>query len=275
MYYSSDVSRSIAKLLRLLSLFSILVFFVGCATNDGVSGQNKSSWLPSSNKLKLAAVDAATRVDTWAPAVGAVLFSTTDADKNLSDWAIENTPVFGSQTAAENASDDLREATDWAFAGSVVALGYNKRYDVAALGFVAGMGVEVAALNVVNESTKYLKASVGRERPFGGDFSSFPSRHTSSAVANGTMGKRNLDLIPMNSNVRRSLYYGVTALGVGTAWGRVESHVHYPSDVLAGAALANFTTHFIYNAFLDSKSDINVSVEPTVDGGKMKVQFPF
>jgi membrane-associated phospholipid phosphatase len=35
----------------------------------------------------------------------------------------------------------------------------------------------------------------------------------------------------------------------GTAWARVESGKHFPTDVLASAALSHFTSVFLYDAF--------------------------
>ena len=41
----------------------------------------------------------------------------------------------------------------------------------------------------------------------------------------------------------------------GVAWARVEAGRHFPSDVLAGAALGNFITTFILDAFLSPSED--------------------
>lgn len=261
------------KLLKFSICLFLLCFFCGCASTADRSGGRQ--WFPSTAKLKRAAIDAAKRPNTWMPAVGAMALSVGDADQRLSKWASTHNPVYGSPERAGEASDQLRNATDVAFGATLFALAREGKFSEAGGGAMMAVGTELTALNIVNETTSYIKAKVGRERPFGGDYSSFPSRHTSSAFANSTLAKRNLDVIDMSPLTRSTLYYSITALSIGTAWGRVEGNVHYPTDVLAGAALANFTTHFFYNAFLGQNSDVRVSVEPEPSGGKMKIQVPF
>jgi len=48
----------------------------------------------------------------------------------------------------------------------------------------------------------------------------------------------------------------------------VEGKAHYPSDVLAGAALGHFLTAFIYDAFMNLPEDskVDVAIAP-LDGG--------
>jgi hypothetical protein len=54
------------------------------------------------------------------------------------------------------------------------------------------------------------------------------------------------------------------SLAVGTAWARVEAKKHFPSDVLAGAALGSFISAFVHDAFLglDQGTEMVVSVQP-------------
>jgi membrane-associated phospholipid phosphatase len=83
--------------------------------------------------------------------------------------------------------------------------------------------------------TEILKISVGRIRPngFGG---SLPSGHASTAFAGATLIERNfgeLASIPA---------YAVATL---VAFSRVESGWHFPSDVLAGAAIGILMTRII------------------------------
>ena len=75
--------------------------------------------------------------------------------------------------------------------------------------------------------TSSLKLLVGRKRPGGGTHS-FPSGHTSAAFAAATL---------INDNSGGAL--GVSAYGLAamTGYSRMEARRHYPSDVLAGAAI--------------------------------------
>jgi membrane-associated phospholipid phosphatase len=76
-------------------------------------------------------------------------------------------------------------------------------------------------------TTSLLKLSVKRLRPIHGE-QSFPSGHTSMAFTGATLIERN-----------SGLWLGVPAYGLAafTGFERVESGRHFPSDVLAGAAI--------------------------------------
>ncbi|HVE40410.1 MAG TPA: phosphatase PAP2 family protein [Planctomycetota bacterium] len=84
---------------------------------------------------------------------------------------------------------------------------------------------EVLAVNAALTSS--LKMLVGRRRPGGGN-RSFPSGHTSSAFAAASLINDN------SGGVIGVSAYGLAAL---TGYSRMEARRHYPSDVLAGAAI--------------------------------------
>lgn len=86
---------------------------------------------------------------------------------------------------------------------------------------------EAEVFGVTALVTSSLKLLVPRIRPGGGTHS-FPSGHTSAAFAAAT-------LIDSNSGDA----FGVPAYGLAalTGYSRVEAKRHYPSDVLAGAAI--------------------------------------
>ncbi len=88
---------------------------------------------------------------------------------------------------------------------------------------------QVEALGLTLGVTEGLKALVGRHRPEGSsDTASFPSGHTAMAFCAAT-------LIERNCGPR----LGLLAYGVATVTGlsRIEAGKHFPTDVLAGAAL--------------------------------------
>jgi hypothetical protein len=60
--------------------------------------------------------------------------------------------------------------------------------------------------------------------------------------------------------LRSSAQLALTALAAGTAWARIEAGQHYPTDVLAGAALGNFIAILIHDAFLsqDVRSEFSL-----------------
>ena len=82
------------------------------------------------------------------------------------------------------------------------------------------------------------------------------------------MSNRNLDSIEIQPWLRRTFQSGNFLMAGGTAWARVEAQRHYPSDVLAGAALGNFIVTFIHDAFLNlpDKYGLSLRIEPSRQG---------
>jgi membrane-associated phospholipid phosphatase len=107
-----------------------------------------------------------------------------------------------------------------------------------------------------------------RERPDESDNNSFPSGHSSASFSAATLANRNLDSIGLSKKLRRPLQAGNLLLATGAAWARVEGRKHFPSDVLAGAALGHFLTAFIHDAFLGLPAEDKFSlVIISLDGG--------
>lgn len=94
-------------------------------------------------------------------------------------------------------------------------------------------------------ATWILKGATHRERPDSSNARSFPSGHTSSAFASRVASLENLDDMALPRALDLGLRATVTGLAAATGWARVEAGVHYPSDVLAGAALGNFVERLV------------------------------
>lgn len=101
-----------------------------------------------------------------------------------------------------------------------------------------GVVRSLAAVTIVYWAVELVGRWLPRERPFSalggvhsrvphGSERSFPSRHSASAVAMATIAERE------HPGIGRIMYAVAVALGLA----RVASGMHYPSDVLAGAAL--------------------------------------
>ena len=59
---------------------------------------------------------------TQGTCTGAAVVSVDDWDQNISDWAVANTPIFGSNERALEASDNLKTATTFAMVGTALAV---------------------------------------------------------------------------------------------------------------------------------------------------------
>ncbi|MBN4079288.1 phosphatase PAP2 family protein [Beggiatoa alba] len=239
-------------MVKFLCVLLCVLILASCGTVGTREGSNWGSTArsPSLADLSRASLNALRAPETWVPVMGAVLFSATDWDKGLSTWARRERPLFGSQQAALDASDTLR---DWAKYGVVATAlltpgagdGWQTATDK-----ITGMSIQLGAWLVNDVATTAFKRGFSRRRPLPVNNRSFPSGHTSQAFAAGTLSRRNLEYLDISSFSKRAWDVGFITLGVGTSWARVEAGMHYPSDVLAGAALGHFIAAVVNDVFL-------------------------
>jgi membrane-associated phospholipid phosphatase len=137
------------------------------------------------------------------------------------------------------------------------------------------MGFQHGAAIATTSTSALLKSLTDRSRPDGSNTESFPSSHSSRAFSYAASARRNIQASGLPGPARTSLGIGVTVLAAGTAWGRVEGGVHYPSDVLAGAALGNFMALFINDTFLETRHDMQVHIEVTPELKQVSVSWSF
>ena len=230
----------------ILVVVSSLGVVAGCGTlpNGRGWGQDATPW-PGWQRVRTAAVDAALAPATWAPVAGALTLQVGDMDKKLSRWASDHTPVFGSQTRADRASDLLRDTANaayWLTALSTPSGERPKEWGVAKL---KGLTVGMVAVALTSGATEVLKAQIKRSRPDVSGTTSFPSGHASNAAVHATLASRNLESLQLPDWGRTAGRIGLATLMVGTAWARVEAKEHFPSDALAGAAIGHFLGAFL------------------------------
>jgi len=257
----------------------LISFFAGgCGTLPNGRGWGQDAFFPiEADRISRAAHDAFFNSNTLVPLTSALVFSIDDFDERTSDWAVKHNPVFGSESNAQDASDYLRatlqiEAIATAFA--------TPSGDVPGQWIVSkakGLGVELVAIHETNNATDWLKGNTDRTRPDEKSNDSFPSGHTSNAFSCITLANRNIDMIDMPRALKPPLKIGNYLLASGVAWARVEGRRHYPSDVLAGAALGHFLTAFIHDAFMNLPENSNVDFVafPVPRGAGIALAFRF
>jgi len=203
---------------------------------------------------------------TWAPLAGAAVVSLTDSDEQIAEWAHENTPLFGSPKRAQEMSNDLWSGLQTASVLSTLATPGGDD----ALSYLDAKGrallVRAAASEVRSQTTSRLKRGVGRPRPDDTDDLSFPSGHTSAAFNHAAWTAMALEEMPIDEDVRTGMQWTAYAAAVVTGWARIEGGRHYPSDVLAGAALGNFTARFFQHAFLGPADPDAPQISVSSDG---------
>jgi hypothetical protein len=204
---------------------------------------------------------------TWGPLVGATAIGAVDGDERLSRWAKTETPVFGSRDGAQMASDHFRlYASSSAWATFLAAPPQGNGNWLVEKGMDAGGNM--VGLSFARNTTGVLKPTVHRERPHNGpEHDSFPSAHSTDAFAHASMGRYYADDLRVSAPLRTGIKWGMSTFAAATAWGRVEGGVHYPTDVLVGAAIANFTTRFFLELNAPGKATWRVRPRTGEDGG--------
>lgn len=230
----------------------ILFLFAGCGTLKNGRSWGEDAFYPVDfKKISHAAFNAFFDLQTLIPAAGALIFAVDDFDDEVSDWATDHNPIFGSDQNAKDASDVLRNVLLAEFFVTALATPSGNDTRKWTYAKTKGLGVELAALGTTLGATGLLKATTDRDRPDESDDNSFPSGHSSASFSAATLANRNIDSIRVQKKLKRPLQVGNLILATSVAWARVEGRKHFPSDVLAGAALGHFLTAFIHGAFLN------------------------
>jgi hypothetical protein len=262
----------------LLAIALISIPVTGCGTLKNDRGWGQDAIYPVDLKrVPRAAYNALFDLQTLIPTAGAVVFGASNLDKKVSNWASDHTPIFGSKDNANKASDYLLIPlySETLLTALVTPSGDDPKNW--AYWKMKGIAVEGLALGTTLGATALLKEATNRTRPDESNDKSFPSSHSSNAFVNSTLSNRNLNAISLPNEVRLPLQVGNILLSTSVAWARVEAQKHYPSDVLAGAALGHFLTAFIHDAFLGLPEDMRfgIVIIPLKGGGKVELSFNF
>jgi len=274
----SSSCRSFAHVVVGLALLGSLCCATGCSTlghrlyaGQQAAAQTRRVTLPHAVR------DAFLDVQTWLPAAAAVVFAAADLDEPVSDWATEQTPLFGSRDAARNASDYLNWALQAETLATVLARPTGEVDKPWWQAQAKPLGVELLAAGVPAGITQGLKRLANRRRPDGSDNLSFPSGHATSAFSMAALSNRNLDAMNPSPGIKYPLQIGNVLMASGTAWARIEGAQHFPSDVLAGAAIGHFFSAVIHDVFLGISPSrrVQLIVEPSKEETMVYIVFPF
>jgi PAP2 superfamily len=273
-FYNSNGSWLIVCII--LSIISISVS--GCGTLSNGRGWGQDAIYPVDlSKIPNAAYHAFFDVQALVPAAGALIFTIDHYDRKVSNWAFEHRPIYGSDNTGNNINDILsRTLKVEALATALVTPSGKEPMDWT-WAKAKGLLVEWSSVEATAQATAALKRVAKRTRPDGSDNKSFPSYDSSQAFSYATLSNRNLNSIHMPSALRIPLQVTNIAMASGIAWQRVEGKKHFPSDVLAGAAIGHFLTTFINDAFLALPDDSRFGfvILPMKGGIMTQVGFAF
>ena len=184
------------------------------------------------------------------------VFLAGDFDEDVSDWAVDGNPLFGSDSTARSFSNVGRDLLRYS---SLATSSFKKGKGTGRLQFDRKGAKEwLLTWSSAQIMTASLKAAVGRERPDMENNRSFPSGHSSGALVSTSILRRNLDNgshLRAYDGARSLLNFGICSLAGAVAWARVEGEKHYPSDVLAGAAIGNAFGNFYFDLFPSSPNE--------------------
>ena len=263
-------------LMVLLAMILISLYITGCGTLRNGRGWGQDAIYPVDLKeIPRAAFNALVDPQTVVPAAGALVFGLSKWDKKVSHWATGHTPIFGSTKNAENDKSYLEIPlyTEVFITALATPSGTDSKDWVYSK--LKGLAVEGGAELVTAGATTLLKDTTGRTRPNGSSNTSFPSGEASAAFSSVALSNRNLDSIDLPREVKIPLKVVNILLGSSVAWARVEAQAHYPSDVLAGAALGNFLSSTVHDSFLNLPKDktYGFGIFPTKGGVMAELCF--
>jgi len=274
----TNCGRRRSNLIALFALAYLLAAVAGCGTLSNGRGWGQDAIYPVDlGKIPRAAFHALFDLETLIPLAGAAVFTVDGFDRKVSNWARRRTPIFGSQTAAENAYSPLRTSIQYEWFATVLATPSGEDLKDIAFSKLKGWAVEWVALEATSKTTNFIKEETGRTRPNHGDNLSFPSSGATEPFSYETLANRNLDSVAVPEEVRVPLKIGNIVLASITAWSRVEAGDHFPSDVLVGAALGHFISAFTYDAFmgLPEKRGFLFNISPLKRGATIGLTYVF
>jgi membrane-associated phospholipid phosphatase len=256
-----------------------IVALTGCATLPNGRGWGEDATIaPGWSKVRHAAVDAVESPRFWGPLAAAAVFQVDGWDRKVSNWARGHTPVFGSESNAANWSDRLRTASSLAYFASVLATPSGSDPKDWVLDKLRGTAVGLVAIGVTDEESLLLKNTAARERPNGQDTQSMPSSHTSRSAVLTQLAERNVQSLDLSPITRDVIDVGLDMLTYGTAWARIESGFHFPSDTLVGMSIGNFNGAFFNDAFMGDDrqfSHLSFSIELLPRGAALTVRLGY
>lgn len=259
------------KVLAILALVTIS----GCSVSGRTTLGETSTISPGWERLKQASVQAFHDPHVWAPLVGAAVLQINDLDEQISDDLREDTPLFGSEQDALDASDDFEDWTKMAYVTTaLITPGPDSTGDWLMTKGKLLTG-EYLAVEAADLASTELKDTIKRERPNGYNKKSTPSGHSVRSSTQAQMTQLNIKFMPISDTSKQVLDLSINGVAALSAYARVEGGMHYPSDVLFGWALGRFVGHIATAFILPDQQNIMIIPQITEDSGQISLVYNF
>ena len=231
-----------------MNRWSLLVLSTGAALCSTLSGCAQSGAnLPSMGRVFDIAKQNAKEPATWIPFTAAAAIGITGSDNSISEWISDNTPIFGSQNSASDASDDIKNALLLGAAVSSIAAPTPAEDATFLTRRIVG---NVLAISTMTGIVEVGKQTVKRDRPNNRNDKSFPSGHSSTAFSSAYLLQQNFNAADKKPWLRNTINLGTSGAAAAVAWARVEAEEHHAIDVLFSAALSNLVVKTFYQAIV-------------------------
>jgi len=258
-----------------IALLIILLLVSGCTTTVKPVLGDAVTTTPGWSRLKQSSSQAFRDPDVWATLLGAVLLQVDDADRKLSDQLRENTPIFGSEQKAGEASDDFQSLTKLAYISTAILVPGPETTGEWFSTKAKLLGSEWLAVNAARAFTSGMKGLSQRDRPNDLNDRSFPSGHATKASIQAQMANLNVEYLPIEPSSKQALGFTFDSFAALTAWARVEAGMHYPSDVLAGWAVGHYVAHLAQDFIDPDQQQVLVTPMSTNSGSGIQLVIRF
>jgi len=258
---SLQCGKNCKSLTTKLLVLGLSLILGACSNTQIKPWGSDSTFSPGWQLIKRSAKESFYNRETWLPLAGAAVFGFTNLDRKVSDYAVEHSPIYGDSQLAIEKSDYVFTFTKIAFFTSSLATAGDDDFNETLRVKAKGLAAQSMAIGLNNLFTGELKTLAKRIPPNNINDDSLTSRHASGAFLYSSLSRQNMRHITTSDSWQTSTDITMIGLASVTAWGRVEGALHYPSDVLVGAAMGNFFANFIHNAFVDPSDRKTYSIQ--------------
>lgn len=199
-----------------------------------------------------------------------------DYDEKITAWAASEKGLFVNQENANSTSSNLIRYLRYEMYGSILftpSMNQDGNFWDYLFSKTKGTVVVYTGEQIPVLIRNEMALSVGRLRPNEASNTSFPSGHATDAGTRNIITGKNLDAIEMDPDLRTGIKTINTTMAAVTMWSRLEANKHYPSDVLAGYALAAFFGGFIYDSLMNYDPNESFALMPL--GDRIFAQYSF